>query len=222
MRDDREYVHNVLETIETINREILQPGDFFREESAQHAAVFLLRSFGTTTTRLSGELKQRHPELPWKIFGEFSSRTYSPYSEIDRNAVWFTAQQLSSFTPRLNALFNDPEIYQRTTGQVSPEGGPRRRITMAELQERRDEIYALASRHGITNISVFGSVARGQADEDSDLDLLVEVAPETGYFELMDFASAVQQMLGVFTQISTSHGLKDRIRNRVLAEARQL
>ena len=46
------------------------------------------------------------------------------------------------------------------------------------LQEKREEIIAIAAKHGADNIRIFGSVARGEADEKSDLDLLVDYCSE--------------------------------------------
>ena len=96
---------------------------------------------------------------------------------------------------------------------------PRRAVTMDELREHRDEILAIGERYGVSNIRVFGSVARGEADEQSDLDLLVDAASGTGLFDLAGFAIDVQDLMQVFTQIVTVPGLKQRIRDRVLAEA---
>lgn len=52
---------------------------------------------------------------------------------------------------------------------------PHRRVTPDEVRAHRDEIHAAAERHGVSNVRVFGSVARGDSDDDSDL--LVEVRP---------------------------------------------
>jgi predicted nucleotidyltransferase len=71
----------------------------------------------------------------------------------------------------------------------------------------------------VRNIRVFGSVARGDAGTGSDLDLPIDVDPGHGYFDMAGFALEVEDLLGVFTQVSTVGGLKVRIRDRVLAEA---
>lgn len=102
-------------------------------------------------------------------------------------------------------------------GEVALE--PRRRVTMAEVRAHRDAIRELGARHGVSNVRVFGSVARGEADDDSDLDLLVDVARGHGLFDVTTFALEVEDLLGVFTQVATVPGLKARIRERVLAEA---
>ncbi|WP_116042896.1 nucleotidyltransferase family protein [Amycolatopsis palatopharyngis] len=96
---------------------------------------------------------------------------------------------------------------------------PHRRVTLAEVRAHRDEIYRIAAKHGVRTVRVFGSVARGEADDDSDLDLLVEVEPGTGLFALSGFALDVEALLNVFTQVTTPNGLKARYRDRVLFEA---
>jgi predicted nucleotidyltransferase len=96
---------------------------------------------------------------------------------------------------------------------------PRRRVTVEELHARQREIAAIAARYGVSNVRVFGSVARGEADEHSDLDLLIDVAPGHGYFDMAGFALEVEALLGVFTQVATENGLKARMRDRIIAEA---
>jgi predicted nucleotidyltransferase len=99
------------------------------------------------------------------------------------------------------------------------EHAPRRQLTIEDLRGRRHEIVAIGQRYGVSNIRIFGSVARGEADELSDLDLLIDVAPGHGYFDMTGFALDVEQLMDVFTQVATPNGLKKRIRARVLAEA---
>ena len=102
---------------------------------------------------------------------------------------------------------------------LDEEHAPRRRITVEDLRARQDEIVAIGRRYGVSNIRVFGSVARGEADERSDLDLLIDVAPGYGYFDMAAFALDVEQLMGVFTQVATPNGLKKRMQARILAEA---
>lgn len=99
------------------------------------------------------------------------------------------------------------------------QSAPRRRLTVEDLRAHLDEITEIGRRYGVSRVRVFGSVARGEADEDSDLDLLIDVAPGHGYFDMAGFAIDVEQLMGVFTQVATPNGLKKRIRERILAEA---
>lgn len=96
---------------------------------------------------------------------------------------------------------------------------PRRAVTLDELRAHREEIIELGERYGVRNIRVFGSVARGEASGDSDLDLLVDVDRGHGYIDMAGFALGVEDKLGVFTQVATPGGLKHRIRDHILREA---
>lgn len=95
----------------------------------------------------------------------------------------------------------------------------RRPLRMADVTAHAAEITAIAERHGVSNVRVFGSVARHEAGQGSDLDLLVDASPGTGLLGLSEFAVEVEDLLDVPTQVATERGLKPRIRARVLAEA---
>lgn len=92
-------------------------------------------------------------------------------------------------------------------------------LTLEELRGHRVEIEEISARHGVTNIRVFGSVARGEADVQSDLDLLVDVLPGHGLLALSAFAGEVEERLHVIIQVAKVNALKPRIRERVIVEA---
>ena len=81
------------------------------------------------------------------------------------------------------------------------------------------QILAAASQRGLRDVRVFGSVARGEAIETSDVDLLVAPGPDTTLFDLSGFALDVEEIVGRHVDVATPRGLKARIRDRVLAEA---
>lgn len=87
------------------------------------------------------------------------------------------------------------------------------------LGERRKAILALAERYGMYDVRVFGSVARGESSEQSDVDLLVKVRPGRSVFDLGGFLMDVQDLLGCKVDVLTDDGLKPRLRERVLREA---
>jgi uncharacterized protein len=87
------------------------------------------------------------------------------------------------------------------------------------LSENRQEILALAQQYGAKNVRVFGSVARGEDDEQSDIDFLVEMEPTRSLFDLGGFMMSLQELLGRSVDVVTEDGLKMRIRERVLQEA---
>ena len=87
------------------------------------------------------------------------------------------------------------------------------------LQSRRDEILTLARRHGVTRIRVFGSMARGDARVDSDIDFLVEVGPATTPWFPGGLVADLEDLLARRVQVVTERGLDSLLRDRVLGEA---
>ena len=88
------------------------------------------------------------------------------------------------------------------------------------LKAKREQIIAIAAKHGANNVRIFGSVARGEADEQSDIDLLIDYCSErrSPWFPLR-LIRELEVLLGCKVDIVTEQGLKDRIRERVLKEA---
>lgn len=87
------------------------------------------------------------------------------------------------------------------------------------LREKREDILSIANTYGASNVRVFGSVARGEADAESDIDLLVDMEPGRSLFDMGGLLMDLQEMLGYNVDIVTPQGLRDRIRDRVLKEA---
>jgi predicted nucleotidyltransferase len=87
--------------------------------------------------------------------------------------------------------------------------------------EKKAEILRLAETHGGHNIRVFGSVARGDNAENSDVDFLVEFEKGRSLFDLIGLKLDLQALLGSTVDVVTPNSLR-YIRERVLAEARPL
>jgi len=97
-------------------------------------------------------------------------------------------------------------------------------MTLDDLTpEIKTKIKKIAAQHGASNVRIFGSVARGEADQNSDLDLLVDydldqISPWFPVRLIRD----LENLLGIKVDVVTSAGLKTRIRNQVLAESLSL
>jgi len=91
--------------------------------------------------------------------------------------------------------------------------------TVELLKEKRTQILDLTARHGARNLRVFGSVARGNARPDSDVDFVVDMEPGRSLLDLGELLMDLQALLGCRVDVVTARGLKERIRSRVLHEA---
>ena len=90
------------------------------------------------------------------------------------------------------------------------------------LAAKREEILRAAARYGARNVRVFGSAARGEARPDSDVDFLVELEDGRSLFDLGGLLMELQSLLGVAVDVVTERGLRERIRDTVLAQAVRL
>ncbi len=84
---------------------------------------------------------------------------------------------------------------------------------------RRNEILSLAAQHGASNVRVFGSVARGEDDAASDIDILVDLEPGRSLFDLGGLLTDLNTLLGRDVDVVTEKGLRSALRERVLQEA---
>ncbi len=87
------------------------------------------------------------------------------------------------------------------------------------ILDKREEILMIAAKHGANNIRVFGSVARGEAVQTSDVDFLVDLESGRSLFDLGGLLVDLQQLFDCDVDVVTSNGLKARIRARVIKEA---
>ncbi|MCL4414848.1 MAG: helix-turn-helix domain-containing protein [Actinobacteria bacterium] len=90
------------------------------------------------------------------------------------------------------------------------------------LRKNRRRVLRIAGSHGLTNLRVFGSVARGDETTDSDVDLLVDVVPGVGLFELGRCQSELEALLDAPVDLVPAADLKAGVAEEVLVEARAL
>ena len=90
------------------------------------------------------------------------------------------------------------------------------------IETHRAEILAMAERNGLRDVRVFGSMARGDADETSDVDLLVTLPPGTSGLAIFGLEMEVEKLLGRPVEVLTEGCLYHMIRERVLREAKPL
>ena len=89
-----------------------------------------------------------------------------------------------------------------------------------QLQENRENILAIAAKHGAFNVRVFGSVARGEDTPDSDIDLLIDydIEKTTPWFPV-GLIRDLENLLQTKVDVVTVEGVKNRIRDQVLEES---
>ncbi|MBN1654864.1 MAG: nucleotidyltransferase family protein [Deltaproteobacteria bacterium] len=91
--------------------------------------------------------------------------------------------------------------------------------TIERLRARRAAIVSIAARRGASNLRVVGSVARGEARESSDIDLVVDFEPGRSLFDHGGLIADLEEFLGCKVDVLSARGLRERIRARLMKEA---
>ena len=195
---------------------------FDKEEEVRLSVIHYLQIIGEAAQAMPQDYKDQHPEIPWKQMISFQNFLTFYYIEIDRDAVWrIVKYNLPNLKPKIDAelgrMTSRAEHRKNIESKVSKRNAA---VAFRELlQAKREDILRTAVRHGAFNVRVFGSVARGEADAESDIDLLVDVEPGRTLFDLSELLMDLQDLLGRNVDIVTEKGLNSRIRQRVLKEA---
>jgi predicted nucleotidyltransferase len=95
-------------------------------------------------------------------------------------------------------------------------------MTLKSIKQRREQILELAQRHGARNVRVFGSMARGEGDERSDIDFLVDFEPGRSLLDMSELKQDLHDLLSVDVDVVTERGLYWLLRRRILKEAQPL
>ncbi len=87
------------------------------------------------------------------------------------------------------------------------------------IHARREDIFKIAARHGVSNIRLFGSVARGQEQTDSDIDFLIDVTGTPSAWFPVGLVRELEELLARRVEVVTERALNSDLRERVLSEA---
>lgn len=149
-------------------------------------------------------------ELERFVTEKVESGLYTSNSEVVREALRLLRRRDRVRRRRLEALEPGPRSGRRRG---------RRILTLDELRSRRDDISAIAGRHGARHVKVFGSVVRGEAGAASDVDFLVDMEAGRSLLDRARLLVELEELLGCAVDVATESSLRERVRQRVLEEA---
>jgi len=92
-------------------------------------------------------------------------------------------------------------------------------VALADVRQRRDEIGRIASRYGASHVRVFGSVARDEAEAQSDIDVLVRLDPERSLLDQIALKRDLESLLGCAVDVVVDDAIRPALRDRIFNEA---
>lgn len=223
MRDPYAQLRYMQDAIQKIE-EYVRKGrhQFDQQEEIRLSLIHYLLSIQEATQSIPQTFKEHHLEFPWMQMLGFREFLTHYYLEIDHDELWNIA---TIDIPQLKALIQTELAEERTTEYTKRITPPIKKEVAAIkrlLQVNREEILHIAPKYGASNVRLFGSIARGTADTESDIDLLVDMEPGRSFFDLSELLADLQNLLGREVDVVTTKGLNERIRERVLKEATPL
>lgn len=222
MRDPGEQLNRIQNAMTKIAGYVQKGRQAFdAAEDFQLSIIYYLQTISEAARAIPQEFQKRHPEIPWKQFIDFQNYIIHYYREIDRDALWGIAcNTLPLFESSIDAVLAE---VAKPSNRSSATTSSNKERTTAQLErllkDKRDDILSIAKQYGVSNVRIFGSIARGEADTESDIDLLVDVAPGRTLFDLNEFLVDLQGLLGHDVDVLTEKGLNNRMRERVMKEA---
>lgn len=87
------------------------------------------------------------------------------------------------------------------------------------LQEKREEILRIADSYGARNVRIFGSMARGTMQADSDLDILVTLGPDRSLLDIVALKQDLEDLLNCKVDVVTEAAISPYMRDQILKEA---
>lgn len=222
MRDPYEQLQRIRHALTKITEYTLKGRESFdKREEIRLAIVFYIQMIDQAIHAVPQNFKEQHPEIPWEKMNNIQT-LFIPYSiEPDRDAIWqIVSYDLPLLKPKIDAILahRNRTSEQKRDIDFGARGTNKTKALRELLQTSREDILRIATKYGASNVRIFGSVARGEADSDSDIDLLVDMEPDRTLLDLAELLTDLQNLLGHRLDIVTEEGLNERLRERVLKE----
>ncbi len=223
MRDPLEQLHRIQDALTKI-AEYAKHGRrrFEKNEEIQISIIRYLQVISDAANTISPVFKDHHPELPWQQMSNFQLFLTHYYLELDKDVLWrIVEHDLPALKIQIDAelVFEERTTEHSKSVQTTIVKRDTAKAIDELLQAKREDILHTAMKYGAYNIRVFGSVARGEADVKSDIDLLVDIEPGRTLYDLDSLLLDLQSLLGRDVDVVTEKGLRGRIRECVLKDA---
>ena len=185
---------------------------FLNDNKTYHATLWNIERIGSAASQVPAPIRDAYPHVQWGKFIETQDRNVYPLSRSNDKGIWEIIQtDLPTLAPQLKMLLANSEELQLLIPKRSPSSKKASISRQQILNALRKHKPILEERFGVTELVLFGSFARDQAAEDSDVDVIVEFngqpSPKT-YFGAMTY---LEELFGRTVDMSTVKELRTEI-----------
>ena len=207
VQDMIQYAESALTYTRGMGRET-----FLSDDRTYHATVWNIERIGGAANQVPAPVREAYPHVQWGKFMETQDRNVYPLSRSNDDGIWEILQtDLPTLAPQLQDLLSNAEYLQHLIPQPSPSGEKSSISRQQILDALRQHKPVLEQRFGVTELTLFGSFARDQAKEDSDVDVIVKFndspSPKT-YFGAISY---LEELFGRTVDMSTVKELRTEI-----------
>ena len=201
------YVKTALTYTRGMDREA-----FLSDHKTYHATLWNIERIGGAANLVPPPVRAAYPHVPWGKFMETQDRNVYPLSRSNDNGIWEIIQSdLAPLAPQLQELLSRAEELQHLIPQPSPSGEKSSIGRQQVLNALREHKPVLEERFGLTELTLFGSFARDQATDDSDVDIIVKFNDPPSARTYFGAITYMEKLIGRTVDMSTVKELRTEI-----------
>jgi uncharacterized protein with HEPN domain/predicted nucleotidyltransferase len=211
-RNSTQILQDILEAIDDIEEftKGMEFNEFSGDKKTLYAVMKALEIIGGATKNLPVILKNKYPEFPWKFMDETSDEIVHGHFVVDIPTVWSIARKdVPSLKPLIEEMLEKANTIENAEVRIDVN-----QIRLLIL-ERKDEIK---EKFKAEVVGIFGSYARGEEKEGSDIDVLVRFGEGASLFELVGLGDYLEGLFGVHVDVVSERGIHPMMKDEVLRE----
>lgn len=207
-----QLLQDILDTIDDIEEftKGIEFSEFSGDKKTAYAVTKALEIIGEATKNLPVILKNKYPKAPWKLMEGTNDETAYRHFVISFPAIWRIARNdVPSLKPLIEEMLENMDLLETTEARIDIN-----QIRLLIL-ERKDEVK---EKFKAEVVGIFGSYARGEENEESDIDILVRFGEGASLFDLVGLGDYLEDILEVPVDVVSEGGLRPMIKDEVLKE----
>jgi uncharacterized protein len=211
-RGSTQFLQDILEALDDIEKftKGMEFNEFSGDKKTTYSVMKALEIIGEATNNLPVILKNKYPEVPWKFMAGTSDVIVHGHCAVDLPTIWSIARKdVPSLKPLIEEMLEKADTIETAEARIDVN-----QIRLLIL-ERKNEIK---EKFKAEIVGIFGSYARGEEKEGSDIDVLVRFGEGASLFELVGLGDYLEDLFGVPVDVVSERALHPLMKDEVLRE----